>query len=76
MDTFAIPSTGVASNREHSAQTWGSLRERITQLYSTEDRSLDEVITVIQSEYGFTATYVHLQHAKDWAGSRRVLIPL
>lgn len=69
MEMFAIPSTGrdVVSDRDHSAQTWESHRERIKQLYWDEDKSLDEVIAVMQNTYGFTATYVHLQLAQDWA---------
>ena len=69
MEHFAIPSTGqeAVSNREHSAQIWENHRERITQLYSNEDRPLDEVVTVMHSQHGFTATYVHSQLAQDWA---------
>ena len=68
MEKFVIPSVGqdVVSNREHSAQTWENHRERFTQLYSVENRSLGEVITVMQNEYGFTATYVNLQLAQHW----------
>ncbi|KAE8447259.1 hypothetical protein EG329_010953 [Mollisiaceae sp. DMI_Dod_QoI] len=52
MEESAIPHSG----HEHSAQVWEQHRERITQLYSVEDRSLDEVIALMQNQYGFTAT--------------------
>jgi hypothetical protein len=66
MENFAIPSIGrdVVPNREHSAQVWETYRERITHLYSEENKSLDEVIIAMQNEYGFIATYVNLQLAR------------
>jgi hypothetical protein len=68
MEKFAIPSVvrDVVSDCEHSAQIWESHRERITQLYWEENRSLDEAMTVMQNVYGFKATSVHLQLAPDW----------
>lgn len=62
MEEFAISHSG----HEHSAQVWEQHRERIKQLYSVEDRSLDEVIATMNQEYGFIATYVRLQLVQDW----------
>jgi hypothetical protein len=66
MDQFTMPypipeaasSQSQSKSREHSAQDWENQRPRITQLYSTENRSLEEVIAVMKGEYGFEAKYV------------------
>lgn len=69
MAEFAIPPTGldVATSQEHPAQVWEHYRTRITQLYSEENRSLKEIMTVMRNEYGFTATYVHCSFPRtEW----------
>jgi len=63
MEQFAIPSivpnAAFTQGGDYSAQGWEDQRERITRLYSVENRSLDEVIVVMRDNYGFKATYVH-----------------
>jgi hypothetical protein len=46
-----------------SAEDWEEQRPRIEQLYSTEDKSLDDVIKLMEREYGFRATYAILLHS-------------
>jgi hypothetical protein len=46
--------------RQLSAQDWETQRPRIEQLYSTEDKSLDDVMSAMEMKYGFRATYVIL----------------
>lgn len=42
--------------REYSAAEWASQRERFTQLYIVEDKTLAEARKSMQSLYGFSAT--------------------
>lgn len=37
---------------------WFNLRERMTQLYVEQDKSLKEVMSTLERTHGFTATYV------------------
>jgi hypothetical protein len=61
MEQFAIPQDFAANqSREHSSLVWENHRERIKQLYSVENKSLDEVIGAMESDYGFIATYVYI----------------
>ena len=46
--------------RPLSAQDWEDQRMTFERLYSTERRSLQEVMEVMEREYGFRATYVQL----------------
>jgi hypothetical protein len=61
MEQSAIPRDFAANqSREHSSLVWENHRERIKQLYLVENKSLDEVISAMESEYGFIATYVYI----------------
>jgi hypothetical protein len=63
MEQFSIPQKkDFAANqiREHSSLVWENHRERIKQLYSVENRSLDEVISTMENDYGFIATYAYI----------------
>lgn len=42
-----------------SDEDWSLLRSHITQLYQTEDRSLEEVMQTMKGTFGFNARYVH-----------------
>jgi hypothetical protein len=47
---------------DHSAKDWEKQRERFTQLYVTEDKTLRESMEIMERLYGFNATWVHLSH--------------
>lgn len=66
MEQISIPSQkrrhqgGFASqSREHASVVWEGLRDRITQLYSVQDKSLAEVMRVMEVENKFVATYAY-----------------
>lgn len=42
--------------KEHSAEEWERQRLTFTQLYTTEDKPLKEVMKIMENEYGFRAT--------------------
>ncbi|KAF7872024.1 uncharacterized protein EAF02_009129 [Botrytis sinoallii] len=42
--------------KEHSAEEWERQRINFTQLYTTEDKHLNEVMKIMENEYGFRAT--------------------
>jgi hypothetical protein len=57
LDPFAGQTgTSNSSTCEHSTLEWEKQRERFTQLYNEEDRTLSEVRSMMESLYGFTAT--------------------
>jgi hypothetical protein len=62
MEQFAIPSNvpmaSSSRGRPVSAEDWEKNRETISQLYSTENKPLEEVMNVMELQYGFKATYV------------------
>ncbi|KAF7922039.1 uncharacterized protein EAE98_008250 [Botrytis deweyae] len=48
--------TARPAPREHSAEEWERQRINFTQLYTTEDKHLNEVTKIMENEYGFRAT--------------------
>ncbi|TGO60804.1 hypothetical protein BELL_1186g00020 [Botrytis elliptica] len=48
--------TARPAPREHSAEEWERQRINFTQLYTTEDKPLKEVMKIMENEYGFRAT--------------------
>jgi hypothetical protein len=62
LEEFAVPPRKgfVPQTREHSSFVWEGFRDQITQLYSVENKSLDEVMTLVEREHGFVATYAYL----------------
>jgi hypothetical protein len=42
--------------REHSAEEWEKRRGRITQLYITEDKTLRDVKSIMETKFDFCAT--------------------
>ncbi|KAH7317559.1 hypothetical protein BKA65DRAFT_514723 [Rhexocercosporidium sp. MPI-PUGE-AT-0058] len=58
MERFAVPPMKVIEpqSREHASSVWQDLRDRITQLYSVQNKSLVEVMGVMATEHGFVAT--------------------
>jgi hypothetical protein len=42
--------------REHSAEKWEKRRGRITQLYITEDKTLRDVKSIMETKFDFCAT--------------------
>lgn len=62
MEHFAVPPlmNAFAPRRgEHSSSDWEGLRDRITQLYSVQNKSLVELMNVMETEHGFLATYAY-----------------
>jgi hypothetical protein len=61
-EEFAVPPRkGFApQTREHSSSIWESLRDQITQLYSVQNKSLGEVMGLMEMEHSFVATYAYL----------------
>jgi hypothetical protein len=60
MEQFTVPARkglAPAQTREHSSTVWENHRDRITQLYSVQNKSLEEVMNVMEIKYGFIATY-------------------
>lgn len=57
-EEFAVPPRqGFApQTREHSSFVWESLRDQITQLYSVQNKSLGEVMGLMEMEHSFVAT--------------------
>ncbi|TGO91199.1 hypothetical protein BPOR_0036g00290 [Botrytis porri] len=54
-----LPPSNVTARpapEEHSAEKWERQRVTFTQLYTTEDKPLKEVMKIMENEYGFRAT--------------------
>jgi hypothetical protein len=62
LEEFAVPPRkGFApQTREHSSFVWEGLRDRFTQLYSVQNKSLGEVMDLMETEHSFVATYAYL----------------
>jgi hypothetical protein len=45
-------------HRRLSVKDWEDQRATVQQLYSTENKTLQEVIEIMEKEYGFHATYI------------------
>ena len=62
LEEFAVPPRkGFApQTREHSSFVWEGLRDQITQLYSVQNKSLGEVMGLMEMEHSFVATYAYL----------------
>jgi hypothetical protein len=62
LEEFAVPpKKGFApQTREHSSFVWEGLRDRFTQLYSVQNKSLGEVMDLMETEHSFVATYAYL----------------
>jgi hypothetical protein len=64
MDHFPAPprkgsNFAPSQSREHASSVWEGLRDRITQLYSIQNKPLGEVMSTMEMEYNFVATYVY-----------------
>lgn len=60
MEQWAVPARKAAAStqgRENAPSIWENIRDRFTQLYSVEDKSLEEVMRVIEADYGLVARY-------------------
>ncbi|KAF7953442.1 uncharacterized protein EAE97_000841 [Botrytis byssoidea] len=48
--------TAGLAPKEHSAEEWERQRITFTKLYMTDDKHLEEVMRIVENEYGFRAT--------------------
>ena len=46
--------------REHTVEEWEDQRQLIKQLYRDEDKSLKELVSIMEAQYAFFATQVNI----------------
>lgn len=54
------PEIKALSSKENSETQWESRKELVRRLYIQENRTLEGVISIMETQYDFAATYVLL----------------
>jgi hypothetical protein len=55
------PEAPLGQTHRYSAQEWEAQRPRIERLYIGEQRTLNDVMSIMKQEFGFVASYNFLQ---------------
>ncbi len=58
MENQQLAEFNIEVRRPESAEDWKTQYDRIRQLYAVEDRTLKQVMQIMEQKYGFKATYV------------------